>query len=205
MRTCVRGTRPRGPGARLHSPPRHGTGRRIGAASDGSRIGWAQDRQMSAIKRIGSRHPTRPSRRLGSGWPHTSVRRPGSPCTRRTNTSADHVDRPPATKPRRAPDTRRQSAPGMPYRRSTRRRHRRQRGVAFDHGAGRVWSRAGTLIHLATVTESNQHSSVATGWSPVFLGPRVVLHPAPDLAAGKAWWTSVLGVEPYSTTSAATS
>ncbi|MED7947525.1 VOC family protein [Streptomyces sp. BE303] len=31
----------------------------------------------------------------------------------------------------------------------------------------------------------------------MFLGLRVVVYPAPDLAAGKAWWTSVLGVEPY--------
>jgi catechol 2,3-dioxygenase-like lactoylglutathione lyase family enzyme len=31
----------------------------------------------------------------------------------------------------------------------------------------------------------------------VFLGLRTVVYPAPDLAASKAWWTAVLGVEPY--------
>ncbi|MFG2698916.1 VOC family protein [Kitasatospora sp. NPDC048407] len=31
----------------------------------------------------------------------------------------------------------------------------------------------------------------------MFLGLRTVIYPAPDLAAAKAWWTSVLGVEPY--------
>jgi catechol 2,3-dioxygenase-like lactoylglutathione lyase family enzyme len=30
-----------------------------------------------------------------------------------------------------------------------------------------------------------------------FLGLRTVVYPAPDLEAAKAWWTSVLGVEPY--------
>jgi predicted enzyme related to lactoylglutathione lyase len=28
-------------------------------------------------------------------------------------------------------------------------------------------------------------------------GLRTVIYPAPDLAAAKAWWTSVLGQEPY--------
>ncbi|MFE2352462.1 VOC family protein [Kitasatospora cineracea] len=31
----------------------------------------------------------------------------------------------------------------------------------------------------------------------VLLGLRTVIHPAPDLGAAKAWWSSVLGVEPY--------
>ncbi|MFJ9411302.1 VOC family protein [Streptomyces sp. NPDC101393] len=31
----------------------------------------------------------------------------------------------------------------------------------------------------------------------MFLGLRVVMYPAPDVVASKAWWTSVLGVEPY--------
>lgn len=31
----------------------------------------------------------------------------------------------------------------------------------------------------------------------VFLGLRTVVFPAPDLAAAKAWWTEVLGAEPY--------
>ncbi|MFF0394138.1 VOC family protein [Kitasatospora sp. NPDC004615] len=31
----------------------------------------------------------------------------------------------------------------------------------------------------------------------MFLGLRTVIYPAPDLAAAKAWWTSVLGVGPY--------
>ncbi|MFD8481718.1 VOC family protein [Kitasatospora sp. NPDC059673] len=31
----------------------------------------------------------------------------------------------------------------------------------------------------------------------MFLGLRTVIYPAPDLAAAKAWWTSVLGIEPY--------
>ncbi|MFC5186297.1 VOC family protein [Actinomadura harenae] len=29
------------------------------------------------------------------------------------------------------------------------------------------------------------------------LGLRTVIYPAPDLAAAKLWWTSVLGIEPY--------
>lgn len=31
----------------------------------------------------------------------------------------------------------------------------------------------------------------------MFLGIRTVIYPAPDLAAAKAWWTKVLGIEPY--------
>ncbi len=31
----------------------------------------------------------------------------------------------------------------------------------------------------------------------MFLGLRTVIYPAPDLAANKAWFTRVLGVEPY--------
>lgn len=31
----------------------------------------------------------------------------------------------------------------------------------------------------------------------MFLGLRTVIYPAPDLAAAKAWWTQVLGIEPY--------
>ncbi|OKI91900.1 bleomycin resistance protein [Kitasatospora sp. CB01950] len=31
----------------------------------------------------------------------------------------------------------------------------------------------------------------------MFLGLRTVIYPAPDLAAAKAWWSSVLGFEPY--------
>ena len=31
----------------------------------------------------------------------------------------------------------------------------------------------------------------------MFLGLRTVVYPAPDLAASKAWWTAVLGIEPY--------
>jgi catechol 2,3-dioxygenase-like lactoylglutathione lyase family enzyme len=31
----------------------------------------------------------------------------------------------------------------------------------------------------------------------VFLGLRTVVYPAPDLAASKAWWTAVLGAQPY--------
>ncbi|WP_051733395.1 VOC family protein [Kitasatospora phosalacinea] len=31
----------------------------------------------------------------------------------------------------------------------------------------------------------------------MLLGLRTVIHPAGDLAAAKAWWSSVLGVEPY--------
>jgi predicted enzyme related to lactoylglutathione lyase len=31
----------------------------------------------------------------------------------------------------------------------------------------------------------------------MILGLRTVLYPAPDLAAGKAWYARVLGVEPY--------
>jgi predicted enzyme related to lactoylglutathione lyase len=31
----------------------------------------------------------------------------------------------------------------------------------------------------------------------VFLGLRTVVYPAPDLAASKAWWSEVLGVDPY--------
>ncbi len=31
----------------------------------------------------------------------------------------------------------------------------------------------------------------------MFLGLRTVIHPAPDLAAARAWWTTILGVEPY--------
>lgn len=31
----------------------------------------------------------------------------------------------------------------------------------------------------------------------MFLGLRTVNYPAPDLEAAKAWWTAVLGVEPY--------
>ncbi|MFC4908012.1 VOC family protein [Actinomadura gamaensis] len=30
-----------------------------------------------------------------------------------------------------------------------------------------------------------------------FLGLRTVIYPAPDLAAAKAWWSGVLGFEPY--------
>ncbi|WP_019631885.1 VOC family protein [Actinomadura atramentaria] len=30
-----------------------------------------------------------------------------------------------------------------------------------------------------------------------FLGLRTVIYPAPDVAAAKRWWTSVLGFEPY--------
>ena len=29
------------------------------------------------------------------------------------------------------------------------------------------------------------------------LGLRTVIHPAPDLAAAKAWWTGLLGFDPY--------
>lgn len=32
---------------------------------------------------------------------------------------------------------------------------------------------------------------------PMFLGLRTVIYPAPDLAASKAWYTAVLGIEPY--------
>jgi catechol 2,3-dioxygenase-like lactoylglutathione lyase family enzyme len=31
----------------------------------------------------------------------------------------------------------------------------------------------------------------------VFLGLRTVIYPAPDLAASKAWYAALLGVEPY--------
>ena len=31
----------------------------------------------------------------------------------------------------------------------------------------------------------------------MLLGLRTVNYPAPDLAAAKAWWTEVLGIEPY--------
>jgi catechol 2,3-dioxygenase-like lactoylglutathione lyase family enzyme len=31
----------------------------------------------------------------------------------------------------------------------------------------------------------------------MFLGLRTVIYPAPDLPAAKAWWTGVLGIEPY--------
>ena len=31
----------------------------------------------------------------------------------------------------------------------------------------------------------------------MFLGIRTVIYPAPDLAASKAWFTALLGVEPY--------
>jgi len=31
----------------------------------------------------------------------------------------------------------------------------------------------------------------------MFLGLRTVVYPAPDLAAAKAWWTTVLGAGPY--------
>jgi predicted enzyme related to lactoylglutathione lyase len=31
----------------------------------------------------------------------------------------------------------------------------------------------------------------------MYLGLRTVVYPAPDLAAAKAWWTKVLGIEPY--------
>lgn len=31
----------------------------------------------------------------------------------------------------------------------------------------------------------------------MFLGLRTVIYPAPDLDAAKAWWTSLLGVDPY--------
>jgi catechol 2,3-dioxygenase-like lactoylglutathione lyase family enzyme len=31
----------------------------------------------------------------------------------------------------------------------------------------------------------------------VFLGLRTVVYPAPDLAASKAWWIAVLGIQPY--------
>lgn len=31
----------------------------------------------------------------------------------------------------------------------------------------------------------------------MFLGIRTVIYPAPDLATAKAWWTRVLGIEPY--------
>lgn len=31
----------------------------------------------------------------------------------------------------------------------------------------------------------------------MFLGLRTVIYPAPDLAASKAWFTQLLGVEPY--------
>jgi catechol 2,3-dioxygenase-like lactoylglutathione lyase family enzyme len=31
----------------------------------------------------------------------------------------------------------------------------------------------------------------------MFLGLRTVIYPAPDLAASKAWYTALLGVEPY--------
>ena len=31
----------------------------------------------------------------------------------------------------------------------------------------------------------------------MFLGLRTINHPAPDLDAAKAWWTKVLGIEPY--------
>ena len=31
----------------------------------------------------------------------------------------------------------------------------------------------------------------------MFLGLRTVIHPAPDLAAAKAWFAGVLGVDPY--------
>jgi predicted enzyme related to lactoylglutathione lyase len=31
----------------------------------------------------------------------------------------------------------------------------------------------------------------------MFLGLRTALYPAPDLAAGKAWYAQVLGIEPY--------
>ncbi len=31
----------------------------------------------------------------------------------------------------------------------------------------------------------------------MFLGLRTIVYPAPDLDAGRAWWTEVLGVPPY--------
>ena len=31
----------------------------------------------------------------------------------------------------------------------------------------------------------------------MFLGLRTVVYPAPDLAASKAWWSEVLGAQPY--------
>ncbi|MFJ5928046.1 VOC family protein [Kitasatospora sp. NPDC092948] len=31
----------------------------------------------------------------------------------------------------------------------------------------------------------------------MLLGLRTVIYPAPDLAAAKTWWSSVLGIEPY--------
>ncbi|HZR51025.1 MAG TPA: VOC family protein [Streptosporangiaceae bacterium] len=31
----------------------------------------------------------------------------------------------------------------------------------------------------------------------MFLGLRTVIYPAPDLAASKAWWAEVLGIQPY--------
>ena len=31
----------------------------------------------------------------------------------------------------------------------------------------------------------------------MFIGLRTVVYPAPDLAASKAWWSEVLGVQPY--------
>ncbi|MFG2192119.1 VOC family protein [Streptomyces sp. NPDC048639] len=31
----------------------------------------------------------------------------------------------------------------------------------------------------------------------MFLGLRTIMYPAPNLDADKAWWTSVLGIEPY--------
>lgn len=31
----------------------------------------------------------------------------------------------------------------------------------------------------------------------MFLGLRTVIYPAPDLDAAKAWWTEVLGIDPY--------
>ena len=33
--------------------------------------------------------------------------------------------------------------------------------------------------------------------TPPFLGLRTAIHPAPDLAAAKAWFTALLGTEPY--------
>lgn len=39
---------------------------------------------------------------------------------------------------------------------------------------------------------------MSTSSTPVgFLGLRTVIYPAPDLASAKAWYTSVLGFEPY--------
>jgi catechol 2,3-dioxygenase-like lactoylglutathione lyase family enzyme len=38
---------------------------------------------------------------------------------------------------------------------------------------------------------------IAKEANPMFLGLRTVIYPAPDLAAAKAWFASVLGQEPY--------